>query len=298
MAIVPAGRATAQAQPRIDREALLHRVAVLASDSLAGRRTQTAGSRRAQALIAEALTAAGVRPFGDSLAQPFRFAPWGQADSVQGVNLVGYLPGTAWPDTFLVISAHYDHLGVQNGQVYNGADDNASGTSAVLALATYFGQHPPRHTLVFALFDAEEMGLRGARAFLETIPVALTQLRLNINLDMVGRNDRNELYAAGTYHYPFLRPVLEAVAARSAVRLCLGHDQPGTGRQDWTHASDHGVFHQVGVPFVYFGVEDHPDYHRPTDDVERLQPTFYHHAVETILEAVLAFDGMSLLPEP
>jgi Zn-dependent M28 family amino/carboxypeptidase len=288
--VIGGGSPPAFAQPRIDLEVLLRRVAVLASDSLQGRQTQTTGSRKAQALIATALAEAGVKPFGEGYAQPFRFVPWGKQDTVKGVNLVGWVKGTVLPDTFLVVSAHYDHLGVQGGQVYNGADDNASGTAAVLALADYFGQHPPRHSLLLVCFDAEEMGLRGARAFLEAFPMPLAQVRLNLNLDMVGRNDQNELYAVGTRHYPFLRPTLEAVAARSALHLRFGHDEPGTDAQDWTHASDHGVFHQAGVPFVYIGVEDHPDYHRPSDDVERLQPVFYHHAVETILDAVLAFD--------
>jgi hypothetical protein len=82
------------------------------------------------------------------------------------------------------------------------------------------------------------------------------------------------------------------VAAAAPVKLRLGHDAPGLPPgDDWTHSSDHGPFHASGIPFVYFGVEDHPDYHKPTDDVERIEPGFYVRAVSTVLSAVNALDA-------
>ena len=80
-------------------------------------------------------------------------------------NVVGRIDGTAAPGRYIVVSAHYDHIGVRNGQVFNGADDNASGTAALFALARHFSANRPRHSLIFAAFDAEESGLRGARHF-------------------------------------------------------------------------------------------------------------------------------------
>jgi hypothetical protein len=86
-----------------------------------------------------------------------------------------------------------------------------------------------------------------------------------------------------------LKSILEPVASRSKVRLLFGHDSGG-GQDDWTTQSDHGAFHQAGIPFLYFGVEDHPDYHRPTDTADKINPTFFYHAALTILDAIGAID--------
>src|SRR5690606_11353073 len=139
-------------------------------------------------------------------------------------------------------------------------------------------------------FDAEEGGLRGARAFVAAPPVPLDSIRLNVNLDMVGRNARGELYVAGLHHYPFLTPIVSAVQAEAEIRVLPGHDDPSLGADDWTSQSDHGAFHEKGIPFLYFGVEDHPDYHRPTDTFDHIMPGFFVDAVEAVLTAVLVAD--------
>ncbi|HEX8638356.1 MAG TPA: M20/M25/M40 family metallo-hydrolase, partial [Pyrinomonadaceae bacterium] len=187
-------------------------------------------------------------------------------------------------------TAHYDHVGIQKGEIYNGADDDASGTAALFALAEYFNKNKPAHTIIFAAFDGEESGLRGSRAFVAAPPVKKEQIALNVNMDMVSRNDKNELYASGTYHYPAFKPMLEQVAKKAKIKLLLGHDRPEQGPNDWTNQSDHGSFHAAKIPFVYFGVEDHKDYHKPTDDFVNINQEFYVRAVETILEAVKSFD--------
>jgi Zn-dependent M28 family amino/carboxypeptidase len=116
------------------------------------------------------------------------------------------------------------------------------------------------------------------------------KIALNVNLDMVSRSD-SLLFAAGPFHYPELRPILEGISGRSPVVLRFGHDQPGVnGVDDWTGSSDHRVFHEEGIPFVYFGVEDHEDYHRATDEFARVDPTFFVNAIRTILAGVLALD--------
>jgi Zn-dependent M28 family amino/carboxypeptidase len=195
-----------------------------------------------------------------------------------------------------VVTAHYDHLGVgrpdeRGDSIYNGADDNAAGAAALAAIAGYLREHPPAHSVIFVAFDAEEMGLQGARAFVAEPPVPLDAIAINLNMDMISRNDRNELYAVGTYHYPFLKPYVERVAARSGISLLMGHDSGEVRSEDWTSASDHGAFHARGIPFLYFGVEDHPDYHKPSDEFERIQPEFYQMAVETILDLLLELDA-------
>lgn len=132
------------------------------------------------------------------------------------------------------------------------------------------------------------MGLRGARCFVGNPPVSLENIVLNINLDMVSRNDNRELYASGTYHYPHLFPLIRS--DNPHLTLKTGHDRPGSGRDDWTTQSDHAAFHERGIPFIYFGVEDHPDYHSPNDTFENIQPDFFYQAVSTILEVSKRID--------
>ena len=102
----------------------------------------------------------------------------------------------------------------------------------------------------------------------------------------------------GAHHTAALGPILESVAAEAPLTLRLGHDRPGAPEgDDWTSASDHAPFHAAGIPFVYLGVEDHPDYHRPTDDVERIVPGEYVAAVRTVLLTLRALDGALPLRE-
>lgn len=272
---------------KIDSAMLLADVRALSADDMAGRATGTPGSAKARGYITEALGRRGAVPVGKSWEHPFRFA------NQEGVNVVGLLPGTSRKERYLVLSAHYDHLGTRRGQVFNGADDNASGVAVLLAAAARFKKRPLAHSLILVAFDAEELGLLGAQAFVAAPPVPLSAIDLDVNLDMVSRNASGEIYAAGTYPHPRLRAPLERIAARSAVRLRLGHDHPGLPPgEDWTESSDHAPFHHAGIPFVYFGVEDHPDYHRPTDDADKISTKFFTGAAETILAAVVELDRM------
>ena len=290
------GASPPPAAPRstvLDAAQLLADARTLSADDMEGRAVGTPGGERARAYVVRRFKELGLKPFGESYARPFKFTHNTRAGQREreGANVVGYVRGTASPDSYMVVSAHYDHVGVQGGQIYNGADDNASGVAGLLAAAAHFARRPPRHSIIFAAFDAEEAGLRGASAFVADPPVPLSQIALNVNLDMIGRNERGELYAAGAHHHPELRPLVARVAARAPVKLLQGHDDPKLGRDDWTLQSDQGAFHRAGVPFLYFGVEDHRDYHKPTDDFENLSPEFFVRAAETALAAVELLDA-------
>jgi Zn-dependent M28 family amino/carboxypeptidase len=258
-----------------------------------GRQAGTAGGVKARAYVIERFKASGVKPFGESYEQPFTF-PSGRGASAtgrQGVNVVGRTDGRRTPRHYIVVTAHYDHIGVRNGEVFNGADDNASGTAALFALAKYFSAHQPANSLIFAAFDAEETGLRGARAFVAFPPVDAASLAINLNLDMIGRDPDNLLYVVGTTAQPFLKPFIERIAAKAPVKLVMGHDDP-TKRdvEDWTSASDHRAFCQAKIPCLYFGVEDFGQHHKATDDYETMTHAFYVRAVETIVRAIEEFD--------
>ena len=286
---VAAPGAFAQAIPSADTAMLMATVRVLAADSMEGRKAGSPGGARARAYLERRLVALNIPPLGRTHLQNFALP----RDGGVGANLLGVIRGTRFPGRYLVLSAHYDHIGVRGRQIYNGADDNASGTAAVLALAEAFRNDPLDHSVVVALLDAEEIGSPGARAFLDSGLVPLDSIVLNVNLDMVGHSETNELWAAGSGRTPMLRPVLDSVARMAPVTLRLGHDRAGTaGEKDWTGSSDHRLFHRAGIPFIYFGVEDHKDYHRPTDDPETLTPVFFGKAVGTILEAVRRLDKL------
>ena len=260
-------------------------VRVLAADSMEGRRVATPGGARARRYLLGRLRELGVAPLEGSYTQSFRLA----TDS--GVNLLGVIPGTRSGAPYIVLSAHYDHVGVRNGVIYNGADDNASGVAAVLLIAGSLRKNPLEHPVIIALFDAEEGGLRGARAFVSGGPVPRERIALNINLDMVGHSEAGVLWAAGASQTPVLRPVLDSLVPVAPVTLKLGHDrQDVPGEQDWGGSSDHGAFRSAGIPFLYFGVEDHQDYHKPSDDPETLTPKFFGGAVATIEMALRALD--------
>jgi hypothetical protein len=273
--------------PALDSARLISDLSALAADSMEGRRIGTPGGARARAYLLRAFARIGLAPVRDSFPAPF--AAGSRGAGLKGVNLTGIIRGTKHADRYLVVSAHYDHLGVRNGAIYNGADDDASGTAAVLAMAQWFKAHPPGNSIIFALFDGEESGLLGAKAFLENPPVPVGRIIADVNLDMVSRNVNGELYASGASPYPVMKPLLDSIAAIAPVRLLLGHDT-GTGQENWIQQSDQGPFASKKIPFVYFGVEDHPDYHKPGDTVEHIEPGFYYRCAQTIAEFVRRLD--------
>jgi len=274
------------AQGRLDAEFMLEDLRKLSHDAAEGRKTGTKGGEAAKRFIVRQFKTMKAKSLKKDFRHPFEFKN-SQGDTIQGENIVAYIRGQE--QTAFVITAHFDHLGKDGDKIYNGADDNGSGVAALMAMAEYFKSNKPRHTMVFAALDAEEMGLQGAKAFVEDADVPMELVVLNINMDMISINDKNELYVAGTHHYPKLKPILEKVQP-APLRLLFGHDTPDLGSNDWTNSSDHAAFHAKGIPFVYFGVEDHEHYHKETDTFENINQKFYLRSAEAILECILALD--------
>jgi len=296
-----------QEKVSFNEQALLDNLKEISSDAYEGRGFAKPGNYKAQQFIAEKFKELGLEIYeGDSYVQKFehtftgrmrqRLFPIENAEkdfsnvpdtTVTGGNVVGVIKGTS--EKSIVITGHLDHLGIRNGKIYNGADDDASGTAALISIAEYFKQKQPKHTLIFAAVDAEEIGSHGAEYFAANFKDIKEKVVLNVNMDMIAHNDSLRLFASGTFHYPQLKSQLEKI--ESPITLLFGHDDPKNKEEDdWTFASDHRIFHKRQIPFIYFGVEDHKDYHKPTDTFENINQAFYIDAVKLIIKAIEKYD--------
>ncbi|RZJ06244.1 MAG: M28 family peptidase [Brevundimonas sp.] len=282
--------------PSVMHAQLLDDVRILSADDMQGRDTGAPGGEMARNYIVGRLDALGV------VAPPMgRLQPWeaqgrtrAGPKTFNGVNIIGLIPGTRVTDRYIVVTAHYDHVGVNaEGQVFNGADDNASGVATMLALAAELKRQAPQHSVLIVALDGEERGLLGAKHFVEAPPVPLASIAMNLNFDMTARAETDgKLWVTGTYQNPTLRPILEGIPANGAVALAFGKDTPqDTGEDNWVESSDHAAFYNAQVPFLYLGVNYHPDYHRPSDDFERITPSVFISATELSITSFHALDA-------
>lgn len=280
----------APAAPAVDAQ-LWADLSILAADEMQGRGPSTPGGEKARAYIVSRFEEMGIAAPAMGRLQPFE-ATTRRGATVQGVNVLGMIPGTRRGDRYIVVTAHYDHVGAPDGVIHNGADDNASGVATMLALAADLKRQAPEHSVIFVAFDAEESGLLGAKHFVEAPPVPLESIALNLNFDMTARAETDgKLWVTGTYQHPTFRPLLEGIAPVGGISLAFGKDTPeDTGANNWVEASDHGAFFRANVPFLYLGVEFHPDYHKPTDDVERVQPAVFQSSTTLAIQSFRSLD--------
>ncbi|WP_165831991.1 MULTISPECIES: M20/M25/M40 family metallo-hydrolase [Gammaproteobacteria] len=274
---------------RINAETLIADIRWLSHDDRQGRAPDTEGGIAARNFIIERFNALQLTPAGTENFEHAFTVP----DNKTAVNVLARIEGQQPSLRTIVITAHYDHVGVHEGRIYNGADDNASGTATLLAIAEYLSEHQPQHNVLLAALDAEENGLRGAKALFETGLLTPDAIAFNLNLDMLSRDTDNLLFAVGSYHTPWLVPLIDRAQAESAVKLIAAYDRPRSeagDTPDWTTASDHAPFHLRGIPFIYLGVPDHPDYHQPTDTFENVDIDFFHASAETALSVFKVVD--------
>lgn len=188
-------------------------------------------------------------------------------------NVVAMVEGTdpELKGEYITVGAHLDHVSGSDGQVYNGADDNASGSAGVLEVAEAVAMAPPRRSVVFIAYTAEEMGLNGSSYFVNAGPLAVEDMKFNVNLDMIGRTrpDNEETRAHGVFgneQYAPLEAFISEINART-VNWPLVYQFGGRMRG----SSDHASFNRAGIPAFYFCSGSHEDLHRPTDDPERIE---------------------------
>jgi hypothetical protein len=270
--VLAAGETVPAATPVAARETIVSQdlqrhVGFLASDTLEGRAGGTRGGQAAATYLAQEFRRFGLTPAGDE--RDF-FQEFGRGYR----NVLALLPGSdpRLSGEIVLLGGHFDHVGYGNrsnsfgpyGQIHNGADDNASGTAAILEVADAFAQldHPPARTVLFALWDAEEAGLLGSEHWVRQPTQPLAQVRLALNVDMIGRLRDNQVTVYGVRTAAGLRRMI-SLANRDS-RLTLDFDW--TQRDD----SDHWSFCQRRVPYLMLFTGYHDDYHRPSDDVPKL----------------------------
>lgn len=281
---------TVKLPDRFAAEAALSLVEALSADDLKGRRVGTEGNARAREIILQRMADIGLRPDPPGYEIPFTYRQDGKSEDTLGVNIVGHLDGSSGSNLAMVVSAHYDHLGETDGKIFNGADDNASGVAGMLAIAEYFSRHAPIHDIIFVAFDAEEVGHGGSASFVAHPPLPIRQIAFNLNLDMISRGDNGLLWASGLAHTPELKPMVESVAIKAPVTVKMGYDN-ADAPDDWTLESDHAAFYRAGVPYLYLGVEDHPDYHQPSDTFEKIDQAWFLRSIETAVMMATAADA-------
>lgn len=300
----PVTEESRSAAQTIQPEEMYARIAFLSSDDLGGRDTPSPGLETAAAYLVAEYQAMGLEPGGDRgtfyQRYPFEgrrtdFGAAGGAETTYPPNVIAVLPGSD-PELrfeYVVLSAHFDHVGigapVAGDSIYNGADDNGTGTAALLEVAEAFKvlPQPPRRSIVFLHVSGEEHGLLGSQYFSENPTIPLDQIVANVNVDMIGRNSPDSIVVIGK-EYSSLGDVVNRA----------GREHPGLGltvsddiwpQERFFFRSDHFNFARKGVPSIFFFSGVHEDYHRPSDTVEKIDTSkaarvaqLIYHTVEAV----------------
>jgi hypothetical protein len=267
---------TVKAQ-QVDQNQIRQHVKTLADDSYQGRGTGSSGEKAAALYIESTFKKLKLQPKGDNQtfqqSFPFKKGAHGEGEAGTAANVVAFLDNGA--NTTIIIGAHYDHLGMDGqgssldanpaNKIHNGADDNASGVAGVLELARYFSSNKKKekNNFLFVCFSGEEMGLLGSKYVADHLPVAVSSVNYMINMDMIGRLDptTKTVIVNGTGTSPVWEPLLKKLENDN---LKVKTDSSGTG------PSDHTSFYLKDIPVLHFFTGGHPDYHKPSDDFDKV----------------------------
>jgi hypothetical protein len=285
----------------ISEKKLRKHVSYLASDKLKGRGTGTEEERKAADYLAKQFKKIGLAPKGDngSYLHHFTFKkpsdPHGNvaenAPPVNSQNVAAYLDnGAAYT---IVIGAHYDHLGLgydrnsldanAAGKIHNGADDNASGTAGVVELARYFAKNgvKEQHNFLFLCFSGEELGLIGSKKFTENATIDFSKVSFMVNMDMIGRlNTEKRLMVGGVGTAPDFVPAVNSAKGDLTIKL----DSAGIG------PSDHTSFYLKNIPVLFVFTGQHSDYHKPSDDVEKVNFSGEKQVLDFVVRIIESLD--------
>lgn len=259
----------------ITQDVLRRHVSVIAHDSMRGRLTPSPGLNRTASYIASQFARLELRPLGDS-GTFIQHYPIPNDNRARAPNVVGLVEGSdpVLKGEYVVFSAHMDHVGigqpVGGDSIYNGADDNASGTAAVLALAEAFARAkaPPRRSIIFLTVSGEEEGLWGSAYFASHTPVPIDSIIADLNIDMIGRNWRDTIVTIGREHSDLGPTVARVAAAHPELRMATIADP--WPNENFYFRSDHYNFARRGVPALFFFSGTHADYHGPDDEIDKI----------------------------
>jgi hypothetical protein len=284
---------------------ILTDISLLASDSLQGREVGTEGERMAADYLANRMQAIGLKPAGTvNYFQDFfvkkstnpheapSISANAEGDGITGRNVLGMIDNPS--SDIIVIGAHFDHLGMGGisslhrgiQEIHNGADDNASGTAALLHLAVLLKKAKLQSDILFFAISGEEQGLWGSNYFVKDPTVDLSKVKFMINMDMVGRLDMERglaIYGTGT------SPVWENEISKAnldAIKLTL--KPSGTG------PSDHTSFYLQDIPVLHFFTGQHEDYHKPTDDTDKINIGGIVQVAGMIERIILSLDAQKI----
>lgn len=300
LAVLAAGTVPAQAQ-KISEQEVGRIIGTLAADSMQGRMTYTPGIEKASLFIEEEFRKAGLEPLPGQTDFRQRFItsnrkvlPPDSAETVEEPkflhNVAGMIKGSGKPDEYVIFSAHYDHIGireaVEEDSIANGADDDASGVTAVILLADYFKQHPPVRSVIFVTFTAEEIGGFGSRYFSRQLDPA--QIVAMFNIEMIGKESkfgRNSAFITGFERSDFGK-ILQANLEGSSFQF---HPDPYP-EQRLFYRSDNATLARLGVPAHTISttqIDKDKLYHSVNDEVESLDMK----NIADIIEAIAISSG-------
>ena len=304
--LILVGILTAKAQQRVPMDQIVRVVSYLSSDELNGRGTGSADERKAAKFIAAQFEAMHLKPKGRrGFFYDFSYKHDANIhDTIKanlkpkiGRNVLAYLDNEA--ENTIVIGAHYDHCGLgldgnsldanPKEKIHNGADDNASGVAGMLALAHYLSTNgfKEKNNFLFIAFSGEELGLLGSKKWCETPSIPLNKINYMINLDMIGRLNESTkkllVYGVGTSDH------FKETIEKNNIYFSIKYDSAGVG------PSDHTSFYLKDIPVLHFFTGQHSDYHKPTDDADKINFKGEEKILELIIDIINDLDSKQKL---
>jgi Zn-dependent M28 family amino/carboxypeptidase len=263
-------------------------VSALAHDSMQGRATGTDGMVKAANFIAQQMKTIGLQPVKTNDGFFQRYGKLSHWDKHEAINVIGAIPGSSKPDELVIFSAHYDHIGTTKSKkdsVYNGANDNASGTALLLQLAAYYMQTKPERTILFIAFSGEELGLKGSEEFAYSVDEK--KVRAVINFDMVGRSPKKSVYLSGSEYGDVNSVMNKELYNFNKEKFGKNYFKHNSPIQFFFIRSDNYPFAQKGIPAHTISVTPDNDqhYHQLSDEVETLDFELMNELVKTMFIA-------------
>jgi Zn-dependent M28 family amino/carboxypeptidase len=276
-------------------EELKEQLYYYASDEMEGRDTGSPGQKKAVNYLRDQYIKIGV-PGGGENQDYFQTVPgtaFGKPE-LSSENVLAFIKGKELPDEVLVISAHLDHVGMENGEVFNGADDDGSGTIALLEIAEAFKQavndgYGPKRSILFLHVTGEEIGLKGSKYYAQNPIYPMANTIANLNIDMIGRIDPNQkedpdyLYLIGSDMLSQDLHDISEAANKKYINMRL--DYTYNGKDDpnrFYYRSDHYNFAKNNVPVIFYFNGVHEDYHKATDTPDKIEYELYTRRTKLI----------------